>query len=126
QANAQAIAEWLDRHPRVAEVHYPGLPHHPSHALLRDQATGYGGVVSFAMKDAGAAKALLDRTRLILLAESLGGTETLITYPWSQTHPNMPPEERLRLGIDERLLRLSVGIESAPDLVADLEQAMTS
>lgn len=124
QENAMRIAEWLADHPKVAAVHYPGLSWHPSHDLMKAQASGFGGVISFAMRDPDAARTTLNGTRLILLAESLGGTETLITYPWTQTHPGLPAEERIRHGIDERLLRLSVGIESSRDLIKDLEQAM--
>ncbi len=125
QENALQIAQWLLNHPRVSEVHYPGLSDHPSHGVFKEQSTGFGGVVSFALDDAKSARDVLDRTHLILLAESLGGTETLITYPWSQTHGNVPPEERTRLGIHDRLLRLSVGIESADDIIRDLENALS-
>lgn len=124
QENALAIARFLAEHPRVREVHYPGLEGHASHRLFREMAAGFGGVVSFAVDQRATAARVLAKTQLILLAESLGGTESLITYPWSQTHGNMPPEERERLGIHDRLLRLSVGIESAADLIADLEQAL--
>lgn len=126
QANAQALAEWLQSHPRVTEVHYPGLETHPSHRLLKEQATGFGSMISFALPSPQAALKALDQTRLILLAESLGGVETLITYPWTQTHQNIPPAERARLGIHDRLLRLSVGIEDVEDLKADLESALAA
>ena len=126
QSNALEIARWLQGHPLVTEVHYPGLKEHPSHALFREQASGFGGVVSFAVRDRETAARVLNATELILLAESLGGTETLITYPWSQTHGNVPPEERTRLGIHDRLLRLSVGIESVEDLIEDLDRALSA
>ncbi|MFS8571524.1 MAG: PLP-dependent aspartate aminotransferase family protein [Clostridia bacterium] len=124
QANAMALAEWLRGHPLVEEVHYPGLAHHPDRPLFEKQARGFGSVLSFAVKSPGAALRVLERTRLILVAESLGGVESLITYPWTQTHQNIPPAERARLGIHDRLLRLSVGIESAADLIDDLAQAL--
>lgn len=124
QENAARIAAWLADHPAVEEVHYPGLPDHPSHHTLKAQSTGFGGVVSFTTRTVASARAALNNTKLILLAESLGGTETLITYPWSQTHGSIPPDERERLGINDRLVRLSVGIESCGDLIADLDQAL--
>jgi len=124
QENAQRIAEWLSGHELVEEVHYPGLPWHPSHATLKAQSTGFGGVVSFTTRTVAAAKAVLNNTKLILLAESLGGTETLVTYPWTQTHGSIPPDERERLGINDRLVRLSVGIEACSDLIEDLRQAL--
>ncbi len=124
QENALRIATWLLDHPAVQEVHYPGLPDHPSHDVLKAQSTGFGGVVSFTTRTVEGARAALNNTRLILLAESLGGTETLITYPWTQTHGSIPPDERERLGINDRLVRLAVGIESCDDLIADLDQAL--
>lgn len=124
QENALHLAQWLTEQTGVTEVHYPGLPGHPSRGLLDSQAAGYGSVVSFAVEDEARVKALLDRTELIVLAESLGGVETLITYPWSQTHANYPEAERRRLGIHERLLRLSVGIEAWEDLAADLSKGL--
>lgn len=126
QANAAALAEWLQSHPQVTEVHYPGLKEHPSHKLFTEQASGFGSVISFALPTPEAALRAINHTRLILLAESLGGVETLITYPWTQTHQNIPPAERARLGIHDRLLRLSVGIESVDDLKADLEEALAA
>lgn len=126
QANAAELAAWLQTHPRVSEVHYPGLEQHPSHRLFKEQASGFGSVISFALDSPRAALGTINRTRLILLAESLGGVETLITYPWTQTHQNIPPGERARLGIHDRLLRLSVGIECVDDLKADLDQALAS
>lgn len=124
QANAMALAVWLAEHPLVTEVHYPGLPTHPDRRLFQQQASGFGAVLSFALPTAAAARRVLESTRLILLAESLGGVESLITYPWTQTHQNIPPAARMRLGIHDRLLRLSVGIESVEDLKADLKQAL--
>jgi len=124
QANATALAEWLVRHPLVTEVHYPGLPTHPDRHLFEKQAKGFGSVLAFALKTSKAALRVLEHVRLILVAESLGGVESLITYPWTQTHQNIPPADRMRLGIHDRLLRLAVGIESADDLKDDLEQAI--
>lgn len=108
QQNAARIAAWLRRHPRVGEVLYPGV----------------SGMLSFTVKDPRLVPQVLRRVRLILFAESLGGVETLITFPWAQTHADMPVEVRERLGITDRLLRLSVGIEDAEDLIADLAQAL--
>ena len=124
QENALRIASWLAEHPAVEKVHYPGLPDHPSHATLKAQSKGFGGVVSFTTRTAAQARAALNNTKLILLAESLGGAETLITYPWTQTHGSIPPDERERLGINDRLVRLAVGIEDCDDLIEDLDQAL--
>jgi len=124
QANALALAEWLRRHPRVRKVHYTGLPDHPQHAVSCRQATGFGSMISFEVDTAETACRLLERTGVMLYAESLGGTETLITYPMLQTHADVPVEQRESLGIHDRLLRLSVGIEHIDDLVADLAQAL--
>lgn len=124
QANASVIAEWLAENPLVGAVHYPGLPSHPGYALSARQATGHGAMIAFTLHDAAAARQMLERVRIIQFAESLGGTESLLTYPMLQTHADVPVEERERLGINDRLLRLSVGIESCDDLLADLEQAL--
>jgi len=123
QENAQQIAEWLDGHPQVRRVHYPGLPGHPGHALLQETARGFGAMVSFEVSDPSLVEKLLLKTELISFAESLGGVETLITFPEVQTHADILPEIRARLGINNVLLRLSVGIEDAGDLIADLAQA---
>ncbi|HEY5998976.1 MAG TPA: PLP-dependent aspartate aminotransferase family protein [bacterium] len=124
QENAAAIAAFLAGHPRVTKVLYPGLPGHPGHDLLRRQARGFGAMVSFELAAADLVPAFLGRLRLISFAESLGGVESLATYPWQQTHADIEPQVRARLGISERLLRLSVGIEDARDLIADLAQAL--
>jgi cystathionine gamma-synthase/cystathionine beta-lyase len=126
QENALAIARWLEAHPHVARVHYPGLASHPGHAVLKRQARGFGAMVSFEVDDPGLVEQLLVKTRLISFAESLGGVETLITFPEVQTHADIEPEVRRRLGINNVLLRLSVGIEDAGDLIADLDQAFSS
>ncbi|RMF48210.1 MAG: PLP-dependent transferase, partial [Deltaproteobacteria bacterium] len=122
--NADKIARWLTAHPAVTRVYYPGLTEHPGHETMRQQATGFGGMLSFRVDNPERARRLLGRLRLISFAESLGGVESLMTLPAVQTHGDIPEEERLRLGIDETLLRLSVGLESVEDLVRDLEQAL--
>jgi len=124
QQNAQAIAEWLARHPKVEQVFFPGLPDHPGRELLLTQARGFGATLSFRVKSAAVAKAVLNQVRLIYYAESLGGTETLVTYPILQTHQAIPADMRAKLGIDDQLLRLSAGIEHIDDLIADLAQAL--
>ncbi|MDO3378501.1 trans-sulfuration enzyme family protein [Geoalkalibacter halelectricus] len=124
QANAQRLAEWLRTHPRVTAVYYPGLKDHPGHALSQRQAKGFGGMLSFRVDSPAVARQALKRLKLISFAESLGGVESLMTLPAVQTHGDIPEAERLRLGICESLLRLSVGIENAEDIIADLEQAL--
>ena len=121
---AQALALWLREHPKVTRVYYPGLPDHPGHEVMRRQASGFGGIVSFRVDSEETAVKVLERVRLIQYAESLGGTESLITYPALQTHADLPEEVRRAKGIDGRLLRLSVGLESARDLMDDLTQAL--
>ncbi len=124
-ANALKIAAWLETHPKVARVIYPGLESHPQHALAKKQMHGFGGIVSFFVRGGLAAtKRVLERTQLFTLAESLGGVESLIEHPAIMTHASIPPEQRARIGISDELVRLSVGIEDADDLVADLEQAL--
>ncbi len=122
--NADTIARWLTTHPAVTRVYYPGLADHPKHEIMRQQAAGFGGMLSFRVDSPERARRLLERLRLISFAESLGGVESLMTLPAVQTHGDIPEEERLRLGIDETLLRLSVGLESVEDLIRDLEQAL--
>ncbi|HEY7752804.1 MAG TPA: cystathionine gamma-synthase [Steroidobacteraceae bacterium] len=124
--SALAIAGWLERHPRVERVLYPGLPSHPQHALARRQmAAGGGGIVTFFLKGGLAeSRRFLERVELFTLAESLGGVESLVDHPAIMTHASVPPETRARLGISDTLVRLSIGIEDTADLVADLEQAL--
>ncbi len=124
-ANAARIAAWLARHPRIDKVYYPGLADHPGHALAKRQMADFGGMIS-AVVGGGAAGArrLLERTELFALAESLGGVESLIGYPAVMTHAAIPAEVRERLGIGAGLVRLSVGIEDAQDLIDDLDQAL--
>ena len=124
QENARVLAEWLCNHPLVTKVFYPGLPGHPGHGLLKQQAGGFGAVVSFEVAQAVLVEQILSRVKVFLFAESLGGVESLITFPAVQTHADMYPEVREKLGINDRLLRLSVGIEAIDDLKADLAQAM--
>jgi cystathionine gamma-synthase/cystathionine beta-lyase len=124
QENALKIAQWLSRHPLVKAVHYPGLSTHPGYKRLKSLARGAGGMVSFEVADEKIVKQVLKRVEVFIFAESLGGVESLITYPTVQTHSDIEPAERLRLGINDRVLRLSVGIENADDLIADLAQAL--
>ncbi len=123
--NAQKIAEYLSRHPKVQSVIYPGLPSHPQHALAKRQMSGFGGMVTFTVKGTSAETAdFLKQLNVIALAESLGGVESLINQPSVMTHASLAKEERERLGVTDGLLRLSVGIEDIEDLIADLEQAL--
>jgi cystathionine gamma-synthase/cystathionine beta-lyase len=124
--SAAVVAEWLARHPRVTKVFYPGLLEHPGHSLAGTQMHDYGGMLSFRVADAVLARQVLERLQLISFAESLGGVETLMTLPAVQTHADIPEADRQRLGIDEALLRLSVGLEDPQDIIADLEQALAS
>ncbi len=123
-ANALIVARWLEKHPRVTAIYFPGLENHPGHELSSRQASGFGGMLSFRVDSEATARTVLKRIRLISFAESLGGVESLMTLPAVQTHGDVPPAERERLGICEKLLRLSVGIESPEDIIADLEQAL--
>ena len=123
QRNALLFAKWLQKQPRVREVYYIGLPERADKELIDRQCSGYGGMVSFRVDSKETAERLLASVRLIRFAESLGGVETLLTYPKTQTHAEVPEELRERLGVNETLLRLSVGIENGADLIADLEQA---
>jgi cystathionine beta-lyase/cystathionine gamma-synthase len=122
--NGQALAEYLARHPKVHQVHYPGLPDHPQHALAARQMRGFGGMLAFELGSLEAARRLLNAVRLMALAESLGGVETLISHPASMTHASVPPERRAALGITDGLVRISVGIEDVDDLLEDLEHAL--
>lgn len=124
QASAMIIAEWLEKHPRVAWVKYPGLPSHPQIELAKKQMKGFGSMISFELKgDLKAGETLMDNMKLALLAVSLGGVETLIQHPASMTHSGLPREERISAGITDGLVRLSVGIEDTKDILLDLEQA---
>ena len=122
--NAQAVAEYLDRHPKVARVHYPGLASHPQHALASRQMRGYGGVVSFELGSLERARQFLNHVALAALAESLGGVETLISHPASMTHASVPAERREAIGLTDDMVRISVGLEDLDDLLEDLGQAL--
>ena len=122
--NARVIAEWLKKHPKVQELYYPGLEQHPGYELSKKQAKDFGAMLSFRVSTEEAARTVLQRLKLISFAESLGGVESLMTLPAVQTHADIPEAERKRLGICERLLRLSVGTESVGDIIADLKQAL--
>lgn len=124
ERNAKRIAEALKANPHVTDVFYVGDPDHPNYELSKRQTTGFGAMISFKTDTHERALAVLERTKLILFAESLGGTESLVTYPLVQTHGSIPKPILDKLGIDDRLLRLSVGIEDIDDLLADLEQAL--
>ena len=124
QENALAVARWLTGHPKVTEVFYTGLETHPGYAVSQKQCRGYGGMLTFHVDTQETAHSVLERVKLIQFAESLGGTESLITYPYTQTHADVPDEKRRANGIDERTLRMSLGIEHVQDLIADLGQAL--
>ena len=123
QKNALELALWLRKHPKVSEVYYIGLPDRPDKAITDRQCSGYGGMVSFRVDSPDTAVKLLKDVKLIRFAESLGGVESLLTYPYKQTHAEVPEDLRKKLGVDDTLLRLSVGIENIKDLIEDLEQA---
>ncbi|HZO91877.1 MAG TPA: aminotransferase class I/II-fold pyridoxal phosphate-dependent enzyme [Chthonomonadaceae bacterium] len=125
ESNALAIARFLQAHPRVIALHYPGLEDHPQHALAKRQMRGFGGMVPFEIEGGEeAARAVLQRTKLFTLAASLGGVESIISYPPLMSHAALTREERHRRGIQDGLIRLSVGLEDAKDLIADLDQAL--
>lgn len=126
--SAQRIAEWLTTQPKIAEVYYPGLADHPQHALALKQMRGAGGMISIRLKgdDDGAAKRFIGQLGLFTLAESLGGVESLISQPFTMTHASIPLEQRLALGITPQLVRLSVGIEDAGDLIEDLGRGLAA
>jgi cystathionine beta-lyase/cystathionine gamma-synthase len=124
-SNALAIAEWLQGHPKVDYVNYPGLPAHPQHELAKRQATGFGAMVSFEVHGGvESGKKLMDAVELWSLAENLGSVESLITHPVTMTHTAVPPKERAAAGITDGLVRLSVGLEDVEDLIADLGSAL--
>jgi cystathionine beta-lyase len=124
--NGEKIARWLKTHPKVNKVYWPGFEDHPNHSVAKRQMRGYGGMISFSLKGNRLedAKKLAVGTKLFALAESLGGVESLIGHPATMTHASIPKEEREKTGIVDSLIRLSVGIEDADDLIADLEGAM--
>jgi cystathionine beta-lyase/cystathionine gamma-synthase len=124
--NGEKIAHFLKTHPAVKKVYWPGFSDHPGHEIAKSQMLGFGGMISFELKNdtMEAARKVLSSTKLFSLAESLGGVESLINHPASMTHASIPREERIKNGLSDTLIRLSVGIEDADDLIADLEQAM--
>jgi len=122
--NGLALAEYLNGHPRVKQVLYPGLLSHPQHELAKRQMRGFGGMLSFDMGSIEAAFEVCKRVRLMALAESLGGVETLISHPASMTHASVPPERRAKIGLTDSLVRISAGIEDPDDLIEDLKQAL--
>ena len=124
QENALAIANWLKEQPQVEKVYYVGLPEHPGYETNRKQSRGSGAMLSFTVKSHELALQILDKVQIITFAESLGGPETLITFPATQTHADVSPEEREKLGITDSFLRMSVGLENVQDLIEDLKQAM--
>ena len=124
QENAHKVARWLMQHPHVSKVYYAGLPEHPGYETNARQARGGGSMISFRTDSAEIARRVLNKVKLITFAESLGGTESLITYPMVQTHPDVPQAMREHLGITDTLLRLSVGLEHVDDIIADLDQAL--
>jgi cystathionine beta-lyase/cystathionine gamma-synthase len=125
ESNAARVAAFLCARREVARVYYPGLPDHPGHELARQQMRGFGGMVTIDLAGGpAAARAFCEATRVFSLGESLGGVESLVGYPWTMSHAAFPPEEKLRKGISEATVRLSVGIEHEDDLCEDLAQAL--
>jgi cystathionine gamma-lyase len=125
--NALEIAKWLEGHPKIEKVYYPGLKSHPQHALAKRQMSAGGGMVSAIVKGGEkAAVRFLERCQIFALAESLGGVESLIEHPGIMTHASIPADIRSEIGISDALVRLSVGVEDVDDLIADLEQALSA
>jgi cystathionine beta-lyase/cystathionine gamma-synthase len=124
--NGQKIAQWLRDHPKVGKVYWPGFEDHPNHDIAKKQMRGFGGMISFELKNDSLAEAnrVLSSTKLFSLAESLGGVESLINHPATMTHASIPREERIKNGLSDSLIRLSVGIEDAEDLIEDLREAI--
>lgn len=125
QKNAVKVARWMLGQPKIRKVYYIGLPDHPGYEVTRKQTRGFGAMISFEVDRFETALSILNRVKLILFAESLGGVESLITYPATQTHSDVPRQQRESRGINDRLLRLSVGLEAPDDLIADLAQAIS-
>lgn len=123
-ANAKAVAEWLRKHPKVTKVYYAGFEDHKGYAISKSQSTGFGGMISFELDSHETLVNLMNNVKMILFAESLGGTETLVTYPLTQTHESIPADIREKLGINDKFVRISIGIEDVRDIIADLEQAL--
>ncbi|MEZ4411493.1 MAG: cystathionine gamma-synthase [Gemmatimonadales bacterium] len=125
-ANGRAVAKWLTERKDVQQVYYPGLTSHPQHELAKRQMSGFGGMISFDIGDPARARRIAERTRIFVLAESLGGVESLMGHPASMTHASVPPAMREAMGLTDSLLRLSCGIEDVEDLIADLDQAFAT
>ncbi|MGN1181261.1 MAG: trans-sulfuration enzyme family protein [Suilimivivens sp.] len=125
QENAFALVDWLKEQKRVTRVIYPGLPEHPGYEIMKKQSRGFGGMLTFEVDSKEFALSILNHVKLIQFAESLGGTESLITYPITQTHADVPPDKLAANGITDRILRMSVGIESKEDLIEELERVFT-
>jgi cystathionine gamma-lyase/cystathionine beta-lyase/cystathionine gamma-lyase/homocysteine desulfhydrase len=123
--NGRIIAQFLSEHPKVKKVYYPGLKSHPQHELAARQMSGFGGMIAFETGSLENAKRVLEAVRVCTLGESLGGVETLISHPATMTHASVPEAERVRLGITDGLVRVSVGIEDVEDIIADLDQALS-
>jgi cystathionine beta-lyase/cystathionine gamma-synthase len=124
--SGRAVAAFLEEHPKVRKVYYPGSASHPQHALAKRQQRGFGGMVAFDVGSLAAARAVLEAVKLCTLAESLGGVETLISHPATMTHASVDAAKRERLGITDGLVRVSVGLEDTDDIIADLDQALSS
>jgi cystathionine beta-lyase/cystathionine gamma-synthase len=124
--NGEKIAHWLRSNPKVDKVYWPGFEDHPNHAIAKKQMRGFGGMLSFTLKDDSVeeARRVMSSTQLFSLAESLGGVESLVNHPASMTHASIPREERMKIGLTDSLIRLSVGVEDADDLIEDLQQAI--
>jgi len=124
--NGEKIALFLDNHPLIAKVYWPGLQSHINHDIAKNQMKGFGGMISFTLvgDDMEMAKKVVSKTELFTLAESLGGVESLIGHPSTMTHASIPREERLKSGVVDSLIRLSVGVEDVTDLISDLEKAL--
>ena len=122
--NARLVAHWLRQHPKVKKVYYAGFEDHKGYEISKKQCTGFGGMISFELDSEETAIRLLSEVKMILFAESLGGTETLITYPLTQTHESIPADIREKLGINKCFIRISIGIENVDDIIHDLEQAL--
>src|SRR5262249_4900959 len=125
-SNGKIVAEFLRNHPKVATVNWPGFPDHPGHAIAKKQMKDFGGMISFTLKNKSTKETfrMASSLKIISLAESLGGVESLISHPATMTHASVPKEEREKLGITDGLLRISTGVEDADDLVEDLRQAI--
>ncbi len=126
-SNGKTIAVWLRNHPKIGKVYWPGFPDHPNHEIAKQQMSDFGGMLSFTLKNDSLelATKLMENVELFSLAESLGGVESLINHPASMTHASIPKDERVKNGLSDSLIRLSIGVEDVDDLIADLEQALS-